>query len=60
MPRARSSIRPHVQDHKDGSVWARGQTLDGLATGYWGWFCRDGIRICARAKQLKYGLRSRS
>ena len=32
----------HVEYHKDGTVWARGQTLDGVPTGYWEWFRRDG------------------
>lgn len=34
-------MREHVQYHGDGSVWARGQTLDGVATGYWEWFQKD-------------------
>jgi hypothetical protein len=32
---------PHTHYHKDGSLWARGQTIDGVATGYW-WCCRAG------------------
>jgi antitoxin component YwqK of YwqJK toxin-antitoxin module len=36
---------PYTQYHKDGSIWARGQTLDGLATGYWEWFRKDGSRL---------------
>ena len=35
----------HVEYHKDGTVWARGQTLDGVPTGYWEWFRRDGTRM---------------
>jgi antitoxin component YwqK of YwqJK toxin-antitoxin module len=31
--------------HRDGSVWARGQTLDGTPTGYWEWFRKDGTRM---------------
>lgn len=31
--------------HKDGSLWARGQTLDDLPTGYWEWFRKDGTRL---------------
>ena len=34
---------PHVQYHKDGTVWARGQTLEGQATGYWEWFRKNGV-----------------
>jgi len=35
--------KPHTQLHKDGSVWAQGQTLDGEMHGYWEWFRRDGV-----------------
>jgi len=35
----------HIQYHKDGSVWARGQTLDGEPTGYWEWFRLDGSKM---------------
>jgi antitoxin component YwqK of YwqJK toxin-antitoxin module len=31
--------------HKDGSIWARGHLLDGVATGYWEWFRKDGTRL---------------
>jgi len=36
---------PHIQYHRDGSVWARGQTVDGVAVGYWEWFRKDGVRM---------------
>ncbi len=35
----------HIQLHKDGSLWARGQTFDGVPTGYWEWFRKDGVRM---------------
>ena len=35
----------HLLHHKDGSPRARGQTLDGVATGYWEWFRLDGTRM---------------
>jgi hypothetical protein len=35
--------RPFTQFHKDGSVWAKGQTLDGETHGYWEWFRKDGV-----------------
>lgn len=35
--------KPHTQFHKDGSVWAKGQTLDGETHGYWEWFRKDGV-----------------
>ncbi len=31
--------------HKDGSLWAIGQTLDGEMTGYWEWYRKDGTRM---------------
>jgi antitoxin component YwqK of YwqJK toxin-antitoxin module len=37
--------KEHIQRHKDGSLWARGQTIDGKATGYWEWFRKDGTRL---------------
>lgn len=36
--------QPFTQYHKDGSVWAVGQSQDGSATGYWEWFRRDGTK----------------
>lgn len=35
--------KPHTQLHKDGSIWVRGQTLDGEMHGYWEWFRKDGV-----------------
>jgi antitoxin component YwqK of YwqJK toxin-antitoxin module len=41
------SSRPleHLQYHKDGSLWAKGQTIDGVPTGYWEWFRKDGTKL---------------
>jgi len=41
---ATSSKRPipHIEYHKDGSVWAKGQMSNGVATGYWEWFRKSG------------------
>lgn len=36
---------PFEKRHRDGSLWARGQTLDDLPTGYWEWFRIDGTRL---------------
>jgi antitoxin component YwqK of YwqJK toxin-antitoxin module len=44
MP-AKSRAKKHVQHHKDGSIWATGQTVDGVATGYWEWFRKDGTKM---------------
>ncbi|PWW00050.1 hypothetical protein DFR52_103252 [Hoeflea marina] len=35
----------HLQYHRDGSLWARGQMIDGVATGHWEWFRKDGTRM---------------
>jgi hypothetical protein len=37
-------LTDHVQYHRDGSLWAKGQLLDGHQTGYWEWFRKDGPR----------------
>jgi len=33
---------PYTKLHRDGSVWATGQTLHGEPHGYWEWFRLDG------------------
>jgi len=45
MTSRRSKPKPHIERHKDGSVWAKGQTLDAVPTGYWEWFRKDGTRM---------------
>jgi hypothetical protein len=32
----------HIHYHKDGTMWAKGLMLAGVATGYWEWFRKDG------------------
>lgn len=44
----------HTEYHRDGSVWARGHTLDGVPTGYWEWFRKDGTRL--RSGTFKNGV----
>lgn len=36
---------PFEKLHRDGSLWARGQTVDDVPTGYWEWFRKDGTRL---------------
>ena len=48
MTTKKSKIKEHIQYHEDGSVWAKGQTLDGVPVGYWEWF-RKTEGSCARA-----------
>ncbi|MEJ8571777.1 hypothetical protein [Microbaculum marinum] len=40
-----SKPKDFIQYHKDGSVWATGQTIDDVATGYWEWFRKDGTKL---------------
>jgi antitoxin component YwqK of YwqJK toxin-antitoxin module len=39
--------KAHIQVHKDGSIWAKGQTIGDVPTGYWEWFRKDGTRMRA-------------
>jgi antitoxin component YwqK of YwqJK toxin-antitoxin module len=45
MSKEQSRVEKLVKNHKDGSLWATGQTLDGLPTGYWEWFRKDGTKL---------------
>ncbi len=35
----------HVEYHRDGSIHARGDLVDGVPDGYWEWFRLDGTRM---------------
>jgi antitoxin component YwqK of YwqJK toxin-antitoxin module len=45
VPRGRSAVKVHVEYHRDGSIWAKGRTFNGVPTGYWEWFRKDGTRM---------------
>jgi antitoxin component YwqK of YwqJK toxin-antitoxin module len=45
MPEKAGMESEHIQYHKDGSVWAKGQMLDGAPAGYWEWFRKDGTKM---------------
>ena len=45
MPTKKTSAKPEVIYHKDGSLWARGQTVNGAFSGYWEWFRKDGTKL---------------
>ena len=45
MPAKRSRAKPHIEYHKDGTIWAKGQVIDGVPTGYWVWFRKDGTKM---------------
>lgn len=39
------SPKAFEQRHKGGTLMAKGQTLDGVASGYWEWFRIDGTKL---------------
>lgn len=45
MAKKKPKAEPVILYHKDGSVWAKGQSLDGTMTGYWEWFRKDGTKM---------------
>lgn len=51
--RKESQKEPYLKYHKDGSVWAKGTTIDGVPDGYWEWFRTDGTRM--RSGYFKMG-----
>lgn len=42
---SRRQSEPYEKRHKDGSLWAKGQTIDGVPIGYWEWFRKDGTKL---------------
>ena len=34
-----------IEYHKDGSIQAKGERIDGVLEGYWEWFRQDGTRM---------------
>ena len=38
-------MKPYTHYHKDGTVWAKGFTIEGLPAGYWEWFRKDGTKL---------------
>jgi antitoxin component YwqK of YwqJK toxin-antitoxin module len=45
MPAKRPTPKKHSHYHKDGSLWATGQMLGDVPTGYWEWFRKDGSKM---------------
>ncbi len=41
----KQSTEDHIHYHKDGTVWAKGRTAQGVPTGYWEWFRKDGTKL---------------
>lgn len=38
-------MRERIDRHKDRSIKAKGHTIDGVLTGYWEWFGKDGTKM---------------
>jgi len=38
-------MEERIDRHKDGSIRAKGHTIDGVLTGYWEWFRKDGTKM---------------
>lgn len=36
-------VREDIHYHKDGSIRAKGQSIEGVPTGYWEWFRKNGV-----------------
>ncbi len=34
-----------IVKHKDGSIWAKGKTINGMTEGYWEWYRKDGSKM---------------
>ncbi len=45
MPAKKSPTREHIQYHKSGTIWAKGQMIGDLCVGYWEWFRLDGTKL---------------
>ncbi|MEP6606346.1 MAG: hypothetical protein ABJA60_09560 [Nitrosospira sp.] len=45
LPASKPKTEECFEHHKDGSVRARGQMLDGQLPDYWEWFRKDGVRM---------------
>ena len=41
----RARTQKHLVHHADGSLWAQGQTRNGVLFGYWEWFRKDGTML---------------
>jgi antitoxin component YwqK of YwqJK toxin-antitoxin module len=46
MPKKRKyGAKPCIKYHTDGTVWAKGQTINELPTGYWEWYRKTGTKM---------------
>ena len=45
MPTETTTEQERIDCHKDGTLRARGKMIDGVLTGYWEWFRKDGTKL---------------
>jgi len=45
MPSKGTRGKSYIKYHNDGTVWAKGQMTNGVPTGYWEWFRKDGSKL---------------
>jgi antitoxin component YwqK of YwqJK toxin-antitoxin module len=46
MPKKKKALsKPFIKYHNDGTVWAKGQTIKDVPTGYWEWFRKTGTKM---------------
>jgi antitoxin component YwqK of YwqJK toxin-antitoxin module len=45
MPAKKAKSKEHLHYHKAGTLWAKGQLLNGNMVGYWEWYRKDGSRM---------------
>ncbi len=45
MPSKKTTKEKYVTYHNDGSLYAKGSTLDGQPDGYYEWFRKDGTKM---------------
>ena len=45
MAKKKDGARERIEYHRDGSVCAKGQTLNDVLEGYWEWFRKDGTKM---------------
>jgi len=38
-------VAGHIRKHADGSIWAKGDMINGLEEGHWEYFRKDGTKM---------------
>ena len=45
IKRTKSKPKEYIHYHKAGTIWAKGQKLGDVMTGYWEWFRKNGTKM---------------